>query len=551
IIDNVTEDRESHDIPLHGYGYLADGNETSMNATEVVLDVVNLPTIIEPAIDIDWYAFWQAGPAQLEIHTENLYGSTIDLAAFLYGPYNDLGQTVDEGTAIYNDDDSFDGTNPEIIATITESGFYFLRVASFDNAPNMGRAVKKEGRNTRWDTGDYAIWIETDNHLPPSGFDPPSNLAAAISYQGIGLTWDVPVPEARPLVSYNIYRDDVVINAEEVTTTFYLDVDPILGTTYEYKVTALYTGPTGESPACDSIMVDFIAVDPPVIADDFEAYDDFTANMGDWILLDQDGENTHGFNNGIDFTGENAPMSFIVFNPAGTVPPLQFADAYSGDKYAASFAADSGSNDDWMISPQIQLTANEANIQLIARSYTIQYGMEKFEVAVSMGTADPADFTVISGDVPVEVPLAWTQFEYDLAPYANEIIRVAIHCVSQQTFFLMLDDVMITNDGATVENDTTPVVPEITRLRSNYPNPFNPETTISFDLKDNSDVIIDVYNVKGQRIATVVDRAFSAGSHSVVWNGEDYNGSTASSGVYFYKMQSGTYTKTKKMILMK
>ncbi|MBN2828889.1 MAG: choice-of-anchor J domain-containing protein, partial [Candidatus Cloacimonetes bacterium] len=555
IVDNVTDDdRETHQIPLHGYAYVPDGNNTSFTATEVSLDVEALQAIIEPEIDIDWYVFWQTGPAMIDAHTENLYNSNIDLAAFLYGPYNDLGTPVDEGAAIAFDDDSWpDGINPHLTANVTESGFYYLRIAGFDNSPADERMAKKHRRNLRWETNDYSLWISTDNHTPPPALDPPTNLEAEVTYQGVNLTWSLPEPDTRNLSGYNVYRDDVVINGSPVTSLFYLDsIDNLtVNQTYEYKVSALYTGPTGESVPCDSINITFTSVDPPVIAEGFDTYDNFVTQFGSWTILDEDEEETYGFNNGIDFPGENDAMAFIVFNPTATTPPLQFANAYSGTKYAACFSADTGINDDWLITPQIQLTQNPASIRLLARSYTVQFGMEKFEVAVSSGSTNPNSFTVISGEQPVEVPLAWTPYNFSLNAYAGQIVRVAIHCVSQQTFFMMLDDVMVVNNGATVGNPNNPLIPEVTALGTNYPNPFNPETVISFDLKERADVTLDIYNIKGQKVATIADDSFNAGRHSVIWKGTDSHGSSVSSGVYFYKMSCGTYTKTRKMILMK
>ncbi len=553
IVDNVTDTRETHEIPLHGYAYAADNNDESDDATEVVptLDGIEVAAIIEPEDDVDWYAFWQAGPADLEIHTENLYGSTIDLSAILYGPFNDLGEDVDEFAQFAFDDDSWtDGRNPYIDANITDSGFYYLRISRFDNIP-IAERERKLARTDRWDTGDYALHIITDNINPPAGFDPVTNLTANITYQGIDLAWDVPVPATRDLVGYNVYRDDVVINTEAVPTPMYLDTTVVTDVTYEYKVTALYAGPTGESPACDSIMVTFIGVDPPIIGEDFESYADFATEMADWTLLDEDGEGTYGFNNGIDFPGEHSAMSYVIFNPSATVPPLQFADAFSGDKYAACFAADSGSNDDWMITPRIQVSLNDATLSFKGRSYTTQFGPELVEVLISSGSADPADFTVISGDTPLELPLEWTNFSFDLNAYQDQLIRVAFRCTSSQTFFAMIDDIMIMNDGAVLEGEEQVFVPTTTTLRGNYPNPFNPTTSISFDMKENGPVTIDVYNVLGQKVARIAEGDYSAGRHSVVWNGDDANGTQVSSGVYFYKMQSGTYTKSKKMILMK
>jgi hypothetical protein len=89
-------------------------------------------------------------------------------------------------------------------------------------------------------------------------------------------------------------------------------------------------------------------------------------------------------------------------------------------------------------------------------------------------------------------------------------------------------------------------------LNSNYPNPFNPETTISFTIANNqSDVSIEVFNIKGQKVRTLVSDKLEVGEHSVVWNGTDDNGRGVASGIYFYRMRAGDFTATRKMILMK
>ncbi len=90
-----------------------------------------------------------------------------------------------------------------------------------------------------------------------------------------------------------------------------------------------------------------------------------------------------------------------------------------------------------------------------------------------------------------------------------------------------------------------------TYLKGNYPNPFNPETSISFSLKEDSQAILTVYNMKGQKVRTITNEFMTAGDHSIVWNGKDDNGSDVSSGVYFYKLTTNDYSKINKMILLK
>ncbi|MDP8220029.1 MAG: T9SS type A sorting domain-containing protein [Candidatus Stygibacter frigidus] len=88
--------------------------------------------------------------------------------------------------------------------------------------------------------------------------------------------------------------------------------------------------------------------------------------------------------------------------------------------------------------------------------------------------------------------------------------------------------------------------PGFTRLNSVYPNPFNPETNISFELATNEQVIITVYNVKGQKVANILNQNMSAGAHSVVWNANGKN-----SGIYFLCFQAGGQSEVKKVILLK
>jgi hypothetical protein len=94
-------------------------------------------------------------------------------------------------------------------------------------------------------------------------------------------------------------------------------------------------------------------------------------------------------------------------------------------------------------------------------------------------------------------------------------------------------------------------IPAFTELKGNYPNPFNPETTINYSLNRNDNVKIVIYNAKGQLVKTLVNEQKDAGSHSVRWFGKDNNDRQVSSGIYFYRMQTSTYSNINKMILMK
>ncbi len=103
----------------------------------------------------------------------------------------------------------------------------------------------------------------------------------------------------------------------------------------------------------------------------------------------------------------------------------------------------------------------------------------------------------------------------------------------------------------TVENsdEETPVL--VTRLNSNYPNPFNPSTTISFDLAQPGQAKLCVYNVKGQLVKTLANSNLNPGAHRIVWDGRDEGSREVSSGVYFYRLETKDYTSTRKMLMLK
>ncbi len=91
-----------------------------------------------------------------------------------------------------------------------------------------------------------------------------------------------------------------------------------------------------------------------------------------------------------------------------------------------------------------------------------------------------------------------------------------------------------------------PEIPNLYDLKQNYPNPFNPRTTIRFSISKMSNVCLKVYNISGAEVATLVNQNLQAGTHSV-----DFSGVNLSSGIYYYQIRSGSYSKTLKMVLLK
>ena len=108
----------------------------------------------------------------------------------------------------------------------------------------------------------------------------------------------------------------------------------------------------------------------------------------------------------------------------------------------------------------------------------------------------------------------------------------------------------IAYSGPVSENDEI-TLHYLTSLYGSYPNPFNPETTISFAMAREGYVSIDIFNAKGQKVRSLVNTSYGVGYHSIVWNGNDDNGRNVGSGLYFYRMQTDGYIDVKRMLLMK
>ncbi len=111
--------------------------------------------------------------------------------------------------------------------------------------------------------------------------------------------------------------------------------------------------------------------------------------------------------------------------------------------------------------------------------------------------------------------------------------------------------VMVMDDFGEIQAEGDEAVPPMSIALSNYPNPFNPSTTIRFDLPQESHVELVIYNVRGQKIATLAEGMFQGGEHAIEWDGRDKNGTPVSSGVYLCRLNASGQNTLRKMILMK
>jgi hypothetical protein len=114
-------------------------------------------------------------------------------------------------------------------------------------------------------------------------------------------------------------------------------------------------------------------------------------------------------------------------------------------------------------------------------------------------------------------------------------------------FFIVKYSPIVTD----VRDNNRVTVPLDWSLSQNYPNPFNPSTTIRFSLPSSGYVTLDVYNILGQKVRTLVDENLTAGYKQIFWDGTNQQGQPVSSGIYFYRLKTDSFSETKKMVLMK
>jgi len=95
------------------------------------------------------------------------------------------------------------------------------------------------------------------------------------------------------------------------------------------------------------------------------------------------------------------------------------------------------------------------------------------------------------------------------------------------------------------------VIPKSYSLEQNFPNPFNPSTTLAFSIPSAGRVTLEVYNINGQLVRVLVDESLPAGRHEIIWDGKDGRSNPVASGIYFYRLESGAFSNTRKMTLIK
>ncbi|MFO7895307.1 MAG: C25 family cysteine peptidase [Candidatus Cloacimonadales bacterium] len=167
---------------------------------------------------------------------------------------------------------------------------------------------------------------------------------------------------------------------------------------------------------------------------------------------------------------------------------------------------------------------------------------------------------VLTGDIEINEDFSLDLDSFEILPGENVQIEVSFTPTEaieySGTVLITSNDennptLEIDLDGTGMGVSADEMIPLVTELQGNYPNPFNPTTTIRYALSSVENVNLEIYNIKGQKVKTLVNSEQEAGYHSVTWSGANNHNKQVASGIYFYKFQAGSTVSMRKMIMMK
>ena len=175
--------------------------------------------------------------------------------------------------------------------------------------------------------------------------------------------------------------------------------------------------------------------------------------------------------------------------------------------------------------------------------------------------ADPHNVT---GELNFDYPIQWISLNTSYGSLeAGETDEITIYYDTEGmelgeyncTINILSDswfaDQVITNLTVVAVEETPDQINPVTELAGNFPNPFNPSTQIQFSLAEQEHVEMTIYNIKGQKVCTLLDQALEPGNHSVNWEGVNDNGSSVSSGIYYLRFKTPSCLQTGKLLLLK
>lgn len=596
----IEDNRDITYVNLSGYGWVMPENE-NCNLAEPISEVENQyftttgtttsGTVYPHYLFQDiWFVYTAEADGLLEI---DLCGSTFDTRL---ATYESCESTIE---LAYNDDDDFCGVESlqSHVSLEVEAGEdYYIQVGGAEDESGVGNiTITHRGIGTL--QGNIVLANGTgsaEDALITAG-----NLSANPDQSGF---YSINLYEGYYSVSAELtdydseLEPEVLIQSADTTFVDFI-MDEFLDVHLPVRDMDVTSGPGPD----DAILT---WVTPALLDESFEG----TFLPEGWLKFNPDGGT--GWES---LEAETAPLPGWEIGEAEQCPGGENMQVY-----VSNITGGDTSNEQWMISPQIRVKNEcefkfwmkyyfdefDDNIE-IRISDTVQNDIAAFDIIMAdfnLNTYYTTEWTGYSYNLTNYVPgdsevyIAFREYVADnqnngsavsvdrvLADftdvrYPGELIEYEVYLDGTLHGITEEEDYFITNliDGITYElgivavynngesdiNTTLythseaddNVVPVISNLGNNFPNPFNPSTTISFSLnpEDAEDAEIIIYNLKGQKVKTFSNFQINQSPNpEVVWDGTDEKGKSVTSGIYLYKLKAGNFEKTKKMLLLK
>jgi len=242
-----------------------------------------------------------------------------------------------------------------------------------------------------------------------------------------------------------------------------------------------------------------------------------------------------------DFSNGDVNWIFNVFNPADA-----FGGVNSSEEYEINI--NNGGLERW----HIQLSQN--NIPLImGRTYKFEFdaraSAQRILDAKLERNGPPYENYSQNGLSLITTQMQHYSFQFEMQHPSDYEARVIFNCGADNND-LFFDNISLKEIVTSIVEETDLIVDEYF-LGDNFPNPFNPGTTLRYKIADPGNVTLDIFNISGERITRLINGQHQPGNYEIYWNGKDNNNQEVSSGVYIYRLQAGQYLISKKMILLK
>ncbi len=325
------------------------------------------------------------------------------------------------------------------------------------------------------------------------------------------------------------------------------------GNTYTFGNDFEITVNTVGSPALNQITVQLLDEQYNSLTQTYNRYYVITTNAGasgyttTMKLYYADGSS--GSNNEVPESGSDSDPK-VWYKQSDLFPAVLFEDGNNTTQNWAQANTSGDINGNWFISEQsdesalpVELMAyNIENVENgISINWTTATEIDNLGFILERSTEPDKGFKQIASYLSTNALKGQgtisAETNYNYVDYGKFL--------AGQTYYYRLSDVDISGKRNVLETKSI-TRPEAYSLHQNYPNPFNPTTTIQFSLERAGKTVLEVYDILGRKVTTLVNQQMKAGAHIINWNARNY-----ASGVYFYRLQSGNFTRVKKMMLVK